>query len=62
MDSINSNADMGAQVYAMKKAMEIQSQGVMKVLESASAPSIASSDSSLGSALTGLGQTLDIRG
>lgn len=62
MDSINSNADMGAQIYAMKKAIEVQGQGIMKVLESAAAPSIGASDSSLGSALTGLGQTLDIRG
>lgn len=61
MDSINSNADMGPQIYAMKKAMEIQGQGMMKVLESASVPSVGASDSSLGSALTGLGQTLDIR-
>lgn len=61
MDSINSNANMGTEIYAMKKAMEIQGQGVMKVLESAAAPSITASDSSLGSALTGIGQQLDIR-
>jgi hypothetical protein len=62
MDSINSNGGMGPEIFAMKKAMEIQGQGVMKLLESAQPPAIASSDSSLGSAVTGLGQNLDIRG
>lgn len=56
MDSINSNGGMGPEIYAMKKALEIQGQGVMKVLESASpTPSVS------GSELTGLGQNLDIK-
>jgi hypothetical protein len=62
MDSINSNGGMGPEIFAMKKAMEIQGQGVMKLLESAQPQAIASTDSSLGSAVTGLGQNLDIRG
>lgn len=56
MDSINSNPGTIPELYAMKKAMEIQGQGIMKVLESASpAPSVS------GSELTGLGQNLDIK-
>jgi hypothetical protein len=57
MDPINSAPSLDAQIYAMKKAIDVQDQGVMKVLESAAAPSNTSS----GSSITGLGQTLDIR-
>lgn len=47
---------MGPELYAMKKSMEVQGQGIMKVLESASTtPSVS------GSNLTGLGQNLDIK-
>jgi hypothetical protein len=56
MDSLNNNLGMGPELYAMKKAMEIQGQGVMKVLESASPTPTVS-----GSELTGLGQNLDIK-
>ncbi len=49
----------GPQIFALKKAMEIQEQGVMKVLESAQEPAAVSSTS--GSSLTGIGQTLDLR-
>ncbi len=56
MDSINSNLGMGPELYAMKKAIEIQDQGLMKVLESASPTPTVS-----GSELTGLGQNLDIK-
>ena len=59
MDSINSSMGIGSQMYAMKKAIDTQEQGSMKLLESASAPS--SSNASLGAELTGLGQTLDIK-
>ncbi|WP_295051440.1 hypothetical protein [Sulfuricurvum sp.] len=57
MDPISSGSGTGVEIYAMKKAMEVQGQGIMKVLESA----IPSSDLS-GSGLTGLGQKLDIKG
>ncbi|MDD2837424.1 MAG: hypothetical protein AB7U44_01145 [Sulfuricurvum sp.] len=60
MDSISSTSGMGPEIYAMKKAMETQGEGVMKLLESAGAAS-ASSNSVSGSAVTGIGQTLDIR-
>jgi len=50
---------MGPQMYALKKAIDTQEQGIMKLLESAPSPS--SSNASLGAELTGLGQTLDIK-
>ncbi len=50
MDPINSNVSTTTQLYALKKAIDLQWQGVMQVLESASASSV-----------TGIGQTLDIR-
>lgn len=56
MDSINSNTMSIPQIYAMKKAMEVQEQGLMKVLDSATQPNTTS-----GSSLTGVGQTLDLR-
>lgn len=56
MDSINTNIGTGPELYAMKKALEIQGQGMMKVLESASPTPTVS-----GSELTGLGQNLDIK-
>jgi len=55
---INSNPGMGPQIYAMKKATEVQEQAMMKVLESAQ---VLSAPSQSGSDLTGLGQKLDIR-
>lgn len=60
MDSINSTMGMGPELYAMKKAMDIQSEGVMKLLESAQAPQAASLQSS-GASVTGIGQNLDIK-
>lgn len=59
MDSIDSNVVMDPEIYAMKKAMETKGQGLMKLLDSAQAPSVTESSSS---SSTGLGQTLDIRG
>lgn len=59
MDSIDSNLGMGPEIYAMKKAIQIQEQGLMKLLDSAQAPAITESSSS---SSIGLGQTLDIRG
>ncbi|MFA6188111.1 MAG: hypothetical protein WC680_02415 [Sulfuricurvum sp.] len=58
MNAINSNTMTGPEIFAMKKAMEVQEQGVMKVLESAQAPAVSSTS---GSSLTGIGQTLDLR-
>lgn len=60
MDSINSNMGMGPELYAMKKAIDVQSQGILKVLESTSSASTQSNTAS-GADLTGLGQKLDIK-
>lgn len=56
MDAISSSLGTGLEIYAIKKAIEVQGQGIMKILENA----IPSSDK-LGSELTGLGQNLDIK-
>lgn len=60
MDPINSNSMTQPQIFAMKKAMEVQGQGLMKLLDSAQAP-VESSNSTLASSLTGIGQNLDLR-
>lgn len=60
MDSINSNMGMGPELYAMKKAIDVQSQAILKVLESTS-PTLAQSNTASGADLTGLGQNLDIK-
>lgn len=60
MDPINSNTMTQPQIFAMKKAMEVQGQGLMKLLDSAQAP-VESSNSTLASSLTGIGQNLDLR-
>ena len=59
MDPINSSEGMGPEMYAMKKAIDSQSQSVLKLLESIPTPQ----DHPLSSVseLTGLGQNLDIR-
>ncbi len=59
MDSINSSMDMGPQMYALKKAIDSQDQGIMKLLDSVSVPQ--DSNVSLAAELTGLGQNLDIK-
>ncbi len=59
MTSVNNDTSMGPQLYAMKKATEIQGQAVLKVLESAGAPQ--QSPQSSGAALTGVGQKIDIK-
>jgi len=61
MDPISLNTGTDTGIYAMKKAMEVQGQGLEKLLESAKAPSTPSASSS-GASVTGLGQTLDIKG
>jgi hypothetical protein len=60
MDSINSNMGMGPELYAMKKAIDVQSQAILKVLESTS-PALPHSNTASGADLTGLGQNLDIK-
>lgn len=60
MDPINSNTVTEPGLYGMNKAMDIQSQSMMKLLDSAQALS-ESSDQTSGSSLTGIGQTLDLR-
>lgn len=60
MDPINSNTMTESGLYAMKKAMDIQSQSMIKLLDGAQALS-QSSDQTSGSSLTGIGQTLDLR-
>ena len=58
MQGISSGPSMDAQIYAMKKAIDVQSQGTLKVLESATAQTQQTS----GASLTGIGQKLDIKG
>jgi hypothetical protein len=60
MDPINSGTGTLPQIYAMKKAMEVQGREVMKALESIS-PSSAQPSGISGAGITGLGQTLDIK-
>ncbi|MDD2949268.1 MAG: hypothetical protein PHU29_00630 [Sulfuricurvum sp.] len=59
MDSINSSMGMGPQMYALKKAIDSQDQGIMKLLDSVAVPQ--DSNASLAAELTGLGQNLDIK-
>jgi hypothetical protein len=60
MDPINSGTGTLPQIYAMKKAMEVQGREVMKALESIS-PSSSQPSGISGAGITGLGQTLDIK-
>ena len=57
MDPLHSNTTSGPEMYALKKAIDLQGQGVMQVLESAQAPTEQQNSSSI----TGIGQTLDLR-
>ena len=59
MDATSSPSLVGAQISAMKKATDTQEDVIMKVLESAQVPQQAPLQSS--SAITGLGQQLDIK-
>jgi hypothetical protein len=60
MNPINAGTGTLPEIYAMKKAMEVQGQEVMKALESISTSSSQPSNTT-GAGLTGLGQTLDIK-
>lgn len=61
MNPISSNVSAGTEMYAMKKAIDVQGQGLMKLLDSAQAP-VSQPSSTSNSSLSGIGQTLDIRG
>lgn len=58
MDYINSNTMSASSVSALKKAIDLEGQVVMKVLESAQVPP---NEQNSGSSITGIGQTLDLR-
>ncbi len=58
MDGIDSGLSSATQMYALKKAIDLQGQGIMKVLDSAQTPVVQQNSAS---AITGIGQTLDIR-
>ena len=58
MDPINSNTMSASSVSALKKAIDLEGQGVMKVLESAQ---VRPNQQNSGSSITGIGQTLDLR-
>jgi hypothetical protein len=59
MDSINASMGIGAEMYALKKAIDTQAQGIMKLLESTPTPSEATP--LFAAELTGIGQNLDIK-
>ena len=59
MDPINSQGGMEPQMYALKKAIDSQEQGIMKLLDSVAVPE--DSNASLAAELTGLGQNFDIK-
>ena len=59
MDPINSQGGIGSQMYALKKAIDSQEQGIMKLLDSVAVTQ--DSNSSLAAELTGIGQNLDIK-
>jgi len=51
---------MGPQIYALKKATEVQSEAVIKTLEGSGIQSTQTQKSN-GSGVTGIGQHLDIK-
>jgi hypothetical protein len=59
MSEITSGPSLDAQIYAMKKAIDVQEQGTLKVLESAN---LQSAEKSSGASVTGVGQKLDVKG
>ncbi len=61
MQGISSGPSAGPQMYAMKKAIDVQAQQTLKILESSSLQTQASQQNS-GASLTGVGQKLDIKG
>ncbi|MGD9969066.1 MAG: hypothetical protein AB7S65_01295 [Sulfuricurvum sp.] len=62
MDSSSVSSSSGATaLYAMKKAMETEGQGVLKLLENLSQNSSMQTSSQSSAAQTGLGMSLDIR-
>lgn len=59
MDAVGGSSGAGTEIYAMKKAMEVESAVISKLLEN-DVSSLASGQVS-GAELTGMGQNLDIR-
>ncbi len=60
MESVSSSSGMSPGINAMKKAMDVEGQAVLKLLESIQ-PSPAQSAPASGADLTGLGTQLDIK-
>ena len=60
MNSVNAQSGMGPQIYAMKKATEVQETAMMKILESAQTQSARLQGAS-GAKLTGVGSNLDVK-
>ncbi|MEA3523643.1 MAG: putative motility protein [Campylobacterota bacterium] len=60
MDSIQAHTSVTAPVSAMKKAIDVQEEGLMKLLESTQVPT-PTSQTVNSSTVTGLGQNLDIK-
>ncbi len=59
MESVNNSGAMGLQLNTLKKAIEVQGETVLKVLESAGVPGQAQQAS--GASVTGIGQNLDVK-
>lgn len=59
MTGVSNDSAMGPQLYAMKKATEVQANAVLKVLESAGVPQQGPQQS--GASLTGIGRKIDIQ-
>lgn len=59
---INSGPSLDAQLYAMKKATEVQGQGILKVLEDTALQTQQQVQQKNAADVTGLGQKLDIKG
>lgn len=61
MDAVSNNLTSMLDIYAMKKAIQVQEAGVLKILESLQAPE-AETFPSLGLTQEGIGSLLDIKG
>ncbi len=60
MESVSSSSGMSPGIFAMSKAMDVQAQSVLKLLESIQPVPVQSGGMS-GSDLTGIGTLLDIK-
>jgi len=61
MDAVSNNLTSVLEIYAMKKAIQVQEAGVSKILESLG-PLEADTSPSLGLTQEGIGSLLDIKG